>query len=160
MPAFHYRGLGGSAFDSFALVHPSPSESIRGFVNFSTSHVTASVIIAPISVYHGQKISGPIHRAQKSFVGGQLGKNSISAMQISAVSIPITTGAPRLVSPESDEPAFFQNTASSNPPSKAPPVSPRRENARFKTNAALRLKDATNTSATAQNTVEPLLKRK
>ena len=60
-------------------------------------------------------------------------------MQTRAVSIPITTGVPRLVLLES-EGEDFQNTASNKPPSNAPPVRPRNEKARFKTNAALRLK--------------------
>src|SRR5262245_36591727 len=50
-----------------------------------------------------------------------------------------------------------QNTASAKPPTSAPLVRPRSENAVFKTNSTCRLKYATKTSTAAQATVEVLL---
>src|SRR5205823_3836433 len=65
--------------------------------------------------------------------------------------MPVTTGKAR---------PFFQKIASAKPPSKAPLVRPRNENAAFNTKSTCRLKYAMNTSAMAQAIVEDLLNRR
>src|SRR5207302_1236726 len=72
-------------------------------------------------------------------------------MTASETNIPVITGMAR---------PFFQNTAIARPPSSAPLVRPRNENAAFNTNSTLRLKYAIKISATAHTTVESLLNRK
>ena len=65
--------------------------------------------------------------------------------------MPVITGALR---------PLCQKTARIRPPSNAPLVRPRNEKAALRTNATCRLKYATKINATAQATVESLLKRK
>src|SRR5688572_12022068 len=57
-------------------------------------------------------------------------------------------------------PSRRQKSAMISEPSKAPAVSPRRENAALSTNVTCRVRNAVNTSRAAQKTVEYLLKRK
>src|SRR5689334_24167692 len=58
------------------------------------------------------------------------------------------------------EPSRRQKSAMISAPRSAPAVSPRNENAAFKTNVTSRVSHAVNTSIAAQNTVEYLLKRR
>src|SRR6185503_2381302 len=57
-------------------------------------------------------------------------------------------------------PRRFQNSATIRLPSKAPLVSPRSENAAFRTNGTWRVSQATPIRAAAQKTVELRLKRR
>jgi hypothetical protein len=117
------------------------------------NHATINVTIAPIRVYHGQKISVPIVLIQRPLVARKAGNTWIAVITASEMSIPTITGSARVFS-------LRHPTASIKPPTSAPLVRPRRENAAFRTNSTRRLQYAVTTSSMAQSTVEALLNRK
>src|SRR6266571_7104830 len=138
--------------------------------NWLVSHAVPRVMAVPRRVYHGQKTSSRAACTSSSFpfeadkfsnasvihathaaYQDVLGKNWSMVINIRETSMPATTGSTR---------PLFQNSASANPPRRAPLVRPRSEKAAFKTNATSRLRYATAISAAPQITVEYLLKRK
>src|SRR4051812_27215362 len=98
---------------------------------FLIAHAVTSVTVAPISVYHGQNISVPPVLIHASFVEASLGSNWIAVITASETNMAMTTGAGR---------PFFQKTASPSPPTSAPLVNPRKENAAFSTKSTWRLR--------------------
>src|SRR6266568_9031229 len=116
---------GGSGEFQFCAAQVGFRISGFGFSHLcAISHATPIVTTAPISVYHGQKISVPTVLIQRFLVESSLGKSWIPVITAREINMPTMTGALR---------PFLQNTARANPPSNAPLVSPRNEKAAFST---------------------------
>jgi hypothetical protein len=87
-------------------------------------------MVAPIRVYHGQKISAPTTFIQSALVQSSLGRSWSAVIVARDTIMPVMTGVPR---------PFFQNTANAKPPTSAPLVRPRRAKAAFNTKGTWRL---------------------
>src|ERR1043166_1356151 len=113
-------------------------------------HATANITEQPIRVYHGKAIF-MLKRGQPA---GKFACTNglIAIITAKEQSIPVMTGRPA---------PFFQKTASNNPPSSAPLVSPRSLKAASTTKVTSRLLiTATPINAAPQKRVEILLKRR
>jgi hypothetical protein len=99
--------------------------------NLRTSQAVRRVMVAPMSVYQGQKISVPTVLIQKALVQSSLGRSWMVVIVARDTHMPVMTGKLR---------PFFQNTASARPPMSAPLVRPRRAKAAFRTKATCRLR--------------------
>ena len=99
--------------------------------NLRTSQAVERVMVAPMRVYQGQKISVPTVLIQKALVQSSFGRSWMVVIVARDTLMPVMTGMLR---------PFFQNTASARPPTSAPLVRPRSAKAAFKTKATCRLR--------------------